>query len=157
MLISVCSFPLVSTSSHHDNHKSQCWPRTLELLGLYEMLQKKTYPLERETVPKEYSPVLNLNDKCINWSRLCNQNLVHLRLPGSCGTGRMPLAKKNEKHPSLPWFVFFCRWDLEITAPFYMTGSNLLPNYGGLLIWIGWTGDVGPMESNVHGRLERVF
>ena len=70
--------------------------------------------------------------------------------------------------------VFFRRWDLEITAPFYMTGSNLLPNCGGLLLWIGWTGDVGPMESNtgkrdlcelcgldiflkVHGRLERVF
>lgn len=35
-------------------------------------------------------------------------------------------------------FVCFRRWDSEITAPFYMTGSNLLPNCGGLLDW-GWT------------------
>lgn len=56
-----------------------------------------------------------------------------------------PAGKK--KTSFLPWFVlFFRRWALEITAPFYMTGSNLLPNCDGLLIWIGWTGDVGPSE-----------
>ena len=59
---------LISACIHDSTVSHSVGPRTLALLGLYEMLQKKTYPLERETVPKEYSLVFN--SKCINWSRL---------------------------------------------------------------------------------------
>lgn len=140
--------PAMTTVSH------SVGPGPLHCLGCMKCYKRRHIVSKEKPFQKNTRLFLNLNDKCINWSRLCNQNLVHLRLPGSCGTGRMPLAKKKWKTSFLPWFVlcFFCRWDLEITAPFYMTGSNLLPNYGGLLIWIGWTWHVGPMESNTGKR-----
>lgn len=61
MLISVCSFPLVSTSSHHDNRKSQCWPRTLALLGLYEILQRRHIVSKEKPFQKNTRLFLILN------------------------------------------------------------------------------------------------
>lgn len=106
----------------------------------------------------------------------CNENIVHLRLPGSCGTGRIPLAKKNMKNirPCRGLFCVFSQVGLGDNRTFLHDWFESPPELRWPLDldWVDWAcwtygikhgknGFVWTVRLDiflkVHGRLERVF